>query len=116
MPLTSTMHDDVLTIHAGERIVPAELQGEEAIGILLGAGGFSQTVLFDMSRTTYLDSGGINWLLTWNRRFRDAGGTLVLHSLTPMALQVIRLMRLDRVFRIADDAASARQLIAARTS
>ena len=112
MTLTSTVHDEVLTLGAGDRIAAAELpSGEDAITAQLGAEGFAQTVLFDLSRTMYLDSAGINWLLGFNRRFREAGGRLVLHSLTPMASQIIRLMRLDRVFQIADDAAAARHLI-----
>ncbi len=117
MTFTSTMHDQVLTVYAGERIAAAELHGgDDAISGQLGVSGFAQTVFLDLSRTMYLDSAGINWLLNSNRRFREAGGTLVLHSLTPMALQIIRLMRLDRVFQIADDAAAARLLISGGAS
>ena len=111
MQLTSTLKNDLLTIHADCRIACHELDGmKDVLAALVGENGFAQTVLLDLSRTLYIDSAGISWLLVCHRQFRDAGGALIFHSLTPMVLQMIRLMRLDRVFQLADDARSARQL------
>ncbi len=109
---TSTRHDDLVTVQAGPRLEYQELDGcDNILAALLGDSGFAQIALLDLSNTLYLDSAGINWLLNCHRRFREAGGALVIHSITPMVMQVIRLMRLDRVFQLADDARSARLLL-----
>src|SRR5688500_1945533 len=51
---------------------------------LLGENVYSRPVWLDMSGADYLDSSGVGWLITCHKRFRQAGGRLVLHSLSPI--------------------------------
>ena len=67
---------------------------------------YTRRVLFDVD---YVDSSGVSWLLTCHKRSREAGGKLILHSITPLVLQVIRVLKLDQVFCIADSARAARE-------
>lgn len=73
----------------------------------LGDDAYSQRLLFDMSEVEAIDSSGVNWLLGCQKKMRESGGRLVLHSLSPIARNVIRVLNLHTVFALAEDAAEA---------
>ncbi len=77
----------------------------------LGNEAFQQNVLFDMSEVEAIDSSGINWLLTCQKKMRESGGHLVLHSLSPIAKNVIRVLNLQTVFALADDVVQAQTFL-----
>ena len=68
----------------------------------LGDDAFGQTVLLDMSEVAALDSSGVNWLLICQRKMREKGGVLILHSLSPIAKNVIKVLNLQSVFKLAE--------------
>jgi anti-sigma B factor antagonist len=72
---------------------------------LLGPGAYARQVRLDLSNTDYLDSSGVGWLLTCHKRMRQAGGQLTLHSPHPIVANVLRVLKLEKVFQI--DAASS---------
>ena len=75
---------------------------------MLGPEVFGRRVLFDLAQTTFMDSSGVAWLLACHRRFDNAGGCIVYHSLQADVQQTLRdLLQLDRVLRIASDDAEA---------
>ena len=78
---------------------------------ILGPNVYQRTVLLDMRESNYLDSMCIGWLLTSHKRFREQGGRLVIHSLQPLASNVISLLRLNNVFQLATDSEKALQLV-----
>jgi len=77
---------------------------------LCGEDVFSRTVLLSLAETTHIDSTGVEWLLRANEKFQKGGGMLVIHSATPLTRQILKLMRMDLVLRIADNEAAARAL------
>lgn len=77
---------------------------------VLGPDAFTRKVALDMRDSNYLDSMCIGWLLSTHKRFRENSGKLVLHSLQPLATNVIQLLHLTGVFNIASDADKAVQL------
>lgn len=77
----------------------------------LGEGGLGANVLLSLEKTTFIDSSGISWLLVTHKNFRDAGGTLVLHSVPPMVDQVLKLMKLSMVLNIAADETAAKAMV-----
>ena len=77
---------------------------------ILGTDVYKRTVLLDMQQSNYLDSMCVGWLLGAHKRFRENGGKLVIHSLQPVASNVISLLRLDTVFHLAHDAPGALKL------
>jgi len=74
---------------------------------------FRRTVLVDLGHAWYLNSSGISWLIESHRRFRQEGGRLVLHSLTPFVHQIAQLTRLGSLLDVAADEAAAQNLAAA---
>ncbi|MEM7456809.1 MAG: STAS domain-containing protein [Planctomycetota bacterium] len=69
------------------------------------AGGtdvFKRTVILNLEQVEFIDSSGIGWLLTHQKQFRENEGHLVLHSLSAMVQKVFGLMKLSKVFTVAE--------------
>ena len=82
----------------------------EPLRTLLGPFIFSRKVLLNLEGATSIDSSGISWLLICNKHFQEAEGRLILHSVPPMILQVMEMVRLPLLIPIAADEAAARAL------
>ena len=78
---------------------------------LLGDDAFHQTLLLDMSEVAALDSSGVNWLLVCQKKVRERGGRLILHSLSPIAKNVIKVLNLQTIFTMAEDLGEAISLV-----
>jgi anti-sigma B factor antagonist len=78
---------------------------------LLGGDCYAKPVLLDLNYVDFIDSSGIGWLLGAHRRFRTAGGALVLHSIPPVVRHTLKVLRMDEVFRLAKDESEARSLV-----
>mgnify|MGYP001198810109 CR=1 FL=1 len=78
---------------------------------LLGPEAYAQQVLLNMENSDHLTSYGIGWLLRCHKRFGKAGGKLVLHSVPPMVLESLKLLRLHRLFHLAADEAAALSIV-----
>jgi anti-anti-sigma factor len=83
----------------------------EPLTSLLGDDAYHATILLDMSEVAALDSSGVNWLLISQKKTREAGGKLVLHSLSPIAKNVIRVLNLQTVFTMAESATEALSIV-----
>jgi anti-sigma B factor antagonist len=66
-----------------------------------------QDVLVDLSAVTYIDSSGIASLVEALQWARSRGTDLRLIAVSPQALRVFELARLDTVFAIHPDLAAA---------
>jgi len=71
---------------------------------------YRQRCLLSLSRTLYIDSTGVEWLLIAHQRFCREGGMLILHSVTPATKQLLRVMRMDLVLHIVGDEREAIEL------
>ena len=83
---------------------------QEPFKQLLGPEAYKRIVLLDMKDSNYLDSMCIGWMLSAHKRFRENGGKLIIHSLQPLASNVISLLHLTSVFSLATDADKAMQI------
>ena len=101
----------VTRVRAGGKITQNALTAtQDALGDLLGEGGYGRRVALSLADATFIDSSGLGWLLQRNKLFREAGGCLVIHSVPPVILEVIQVMRLDQALKIVDDEAAAASL------
>ena len=79
----------------------------EPLQELLGSGAYAKRVMLDLCEVSYLDSSGVGWLLACHKRMRQAGGKLVLHSYSPIVSNVLRVLKLERVLDLAENALAA---------
>lgn len=108
---------------AGGRILRVQCAGEICLhdmrpGInplaeVLGPNGFAHQVLLNLEKCTFIDSSGVSWLISSHKSFAADGGALVIHSIPPSVLQVLRLLRMELVLRLAEDEPAARAALPA---
>jgi anti-anti-sigma factor len=83
---------------------------------LLGDGCYGRKVLLDLQAVEAIDSSGIGWLLTSHKQFRNQGGVLVLHSMSPFARDVLKILNMQLVFKMAENETIARRLAEGQAS
>lgn len=85
--------------------------GLDPLTKLLGEGCYNSKVLLNLEKATFLDSSGVGWFVHLQKKFNEAGGRIVLHSIPPMLNQVLRLLRMQTVLHLAEDEAAALALL-----
>jgi anti-anti-sigma factor len=93
---------DLIILKFRGRISPLETSDAVDLGSLYGPEVFGRTVAFDLREADFLGSSGVNWLLTQRREFVEAGGRMAICCGEGSVLDVLRMMRLDRLIPIAD--------------
>lgn len=78
---------------------------------LLGPAGYARSVMVSLAEITLIDSICLSWLLILHKRFREAGGTLILHSLRPPVMEILALIRFEHILLIAENEAGALALL-----
>jgi anti-anti-sigma factor len=77
---------------------------------LLGPQCFRRKVLLDLQHAFHIDSSGVCWLIHLHRRSQRAGGMLILFSVPPGVMAVLKLLGVQHHLNLAADARSARAL------
>ncbi|HID78904.1 MAG TPA: anti-sigma factor antagonist [Planctomycetaceae bacterium] len=95
----------VLRLKLLRRLSPHDtgLPEVEAVERHLGPDGFRRKVLLNLGDVLSIDSLRLSWLAAVHRRFEQAGGKLVLHSVRPEVMEVMETARFELVFHIAED-------------
>jgi anti-anti-sigma factor len=101
---------DLVRVACEGQISQIVSQGNEPLGNLLGASGFTRKVLLSLEKTTFINSSGISWLLICHKYFSQSGGQLVVHSVPPLVNQVLQFVRLPSIMNFASDEDAARAL------
>ena len=103
---------DVVHVTIAGKITQSQLASVgDPLGDLLGPEVYSRKVLFNLRETETLDSSGVGWLLTTQKKFKGSGGHLVLYSIPPMVLNVFKVLRMTLVFKLAETENEAVNLI-----
>ena len=100
MKISSSEQDGVtvLSIEGVIRVGESAQEFSERLATLLEAG--SDPVLLDLSAIDYVDSTGLGELVGHLQRFDEAGRRLALLNPQERILALLRLTRLDEIFRI----------------
>lgn len=109
LPFEATVIDgDILAIVLGENLDTATTPAfEQEVQRHLEA-GYSKIIL-DCRHLGYVSSIGIGALITLQSRLRRKGGAVKLAAILGPVMQLLRLVRLDKVFDIYGDLEFARQ-------
>ncbi len=111
MQLQFSSDREVLSVRISGRIVGTEIDPSRDEFKEFAADVYGRKALLSLSQVDYLDSSGVSWLLNLHKSFRTAGGCVILHSVDPMVMQVLRVLKLDKVFLIAPSEAAARKML-----
>jgi anti-anti-sigma factor len=85
-------------------------QDQHPLEALLGQHWSNKKVLLDFDKTTYIDSSAIGWLINCQRKFKDGGGMLVLHSIPPTVLQILNVLKIGKLIPLERDLSTARDI------
>jgi anti-anti-sigma factor len=99
---------EIVTVQCEGDINQIYFQMGNPLEKLLGAATFARKVVVDLQKVNYLDSSGLSWLVACHKRFVQQGGRMVLCGMSPRILQVLQFCRMDRLFGITEDEATAR--------
>jgi anti-anti-sigma factor len=103
---------DRICIQAMGRITGSQIVSEhDALPALTGPAGYTGKTVLGLERVDFIDSAGIGWLLANHKRFKHAGGMLVLHSVPEPILLTLKLLRLNAVLQIAEDEEQAMEMV-----
>jgi anti-anti-sigma factor len=103
---------DAVRMAAVGEIRQAALQDNpDPVRGLLDERGYATAVVLGLGGVTFMDSSGIGWLLKCHKRSREAGGRFVVHSLPPGVMDVMKMMRLDKVLKIAENESASLSML-----
>jgi anti-sigma B factor antagonist len=96
--VTHTAGECVILTLAGELDVTNADEAEEAVGVAWQ--GSPSSLVFDLSRLTFMDSTGVRVLIRARRRATERQGIVALTGLTPSVSRIVELTGLNQAFAI----------------
>ena len=101
---------DRISLATCGRITRESLLGEP-ISDKLGEEVYRRTILLSLRDSDYMDSSGVSWLLQAHKRAQNAGGRLVVHSISPTIQAMLKILKLGLVLSLAEDEHAAEKLL-----
>jgi len=118
LSMVSIDKDGIVRVAAEGNITSADFpaDGKNPLETLLGLTWSNTRLLLNLSKTSYIDSSAIGWLIGTTRAFRDAGGRFVIHNVQPPVRQIMDVLKVSRVVPTADDENAARKFALEQTA
>jgi len=112
LKLLSIEKDGIIRVASEGPILAGDFDpmGKNPLEKILGATWSTMKVLLDFSKTDYVDSSAVGWLIGTQKAFRQAGGAIVVHSIPPSVRQIFDLLKIGRVVPLVSDESEAREL------
>ena len=106
--------DGFVHVHVAGAITTYDFQGDpiNPLERLLGVNWNARRLLLDFDEVPTIDSAGIGWLIASNKQCKNGGGQVAVHSIQPAVLQMLKILRIDKLLPLAADAAAARAALA----
>jgi anti-sigma B factor antagonist len=70
-----------------------------------------QNLIINLAETSYINSGGLRYLVAAWRRFKQRGGQVVLCELNSRLLEIFQMVGFDKVFHIYPTCKKAHKLL-----
>ena len=112
LSLIKTDPDGVAHITAEGQITISDFAhpGNNPLETILGPDWPTHRVLLGLTKLTFIDSSAIGWLIDCQRKFKEKGGRMCLHSPNGRVLDMIEMLKMRQILDIFDaesDAAKA---------
>jgi anti-anti-sigma factor len=88
-------------------ITLVDVNGDNPLEELLGPDCFQNKILLDLEQTNYIDTAAVSWLIHCHKECQNAGGRFIIHSVPPMVLQMLELLRMNEILNMVGDQAQA---------
>ena len=87
--------------------------GSNPLESLLGPDWASRRVLLGLAKLDFIDSSAIGWLIDCQRKFKEKGGRMTLHSPKGRVLDMIEMLKMRQILEIWDAEADAEKALLA---
>jgi anti-anti-sigma factor len=113
MSVVSIDKDGIVRIRADGPITSADMMsdGKNPLEGLVGANWNSMRILLDLVKVNYIDSSAVGWLINTHKELKANGGRIVVHSIQPAVMQVLRLLKIEKVVAMAENESTGRTLL-----
>lgn len=91
----------------GEIRSVAEPRDLREIEEILGPRCYRRKVLLDLQYAPHIDSSGVSWLIHFHKSSQTAGGMLILYSVPPGVMAVLKLLGMQQYFHLVADERAA---------
>jgi len=78
---------------------------------VLGTTWASNRIILDLSKTDFMDSTAIAWLIATTKQSQTSGGSIAIHSIAPRARQMLDILKIGKVIPLVANEAAARQFL-----
>jgi anti-anti-sigma factor len=102
---------NLVHVECSDTITLIDVQERDPLDALLGVGCAIRPIMLDMSQVSYIDTAAVSWFIRCHKACKETGGCFVIHSVPPMVLQVLQLLRMDQILNIAEDERKARTIV-----
>jgi anti-anti-sigma factor len=104
LTLLPLQDDNLIRLRCEGHVTSPHLSAEgDPLVSLLGPHSHSRKVLLNMDQVRSIDTGGVCWLMSLDKQFRQAGGRIVLYCVPGVVLDVLNVLRLVPLLPIASD-------------
>ncbi len=102
--------DGVIHLGAEGQITSLDFheQNRNPLEALIGTDWPRNRVILDLDHVSYVDSTAIGWLVSCHKKFKEAGGMMILHSIHPSVQQVFDMLKIGTLFPLASDRDAAK--------
>jgi anti-anti-sigma factor len=110
--LVSVEKDGCIRVASRGNITAAEmtLGPRNPLEALVGENWPCNRIILDLSKTDFIDSTAIAWLISTSKQFRANGGSFAIHSIVPRVRQMLDLLKIGRIIPIVSDENAARKM------
>jgi anti-anti-sigma factor len=77
---------------------------------MLGPQCYRRKILLDLEQTPHIDSSGVSWLVHFHKTSQTAGGMLILYSVPPAVMALLKLLGMQKYLNLVADERAAREL------
>ena len=103
---------DVLRLELPGRVLRSDcIPDLKPFDDVLGPDGYARKVALSFAQTSFIDTRCLGWLLTVHKRFSQAGGRLVVHSMRPQLTRLLVLLRFQEILTVAEDETAALEML-----
>jgi anti-anti-sigma factor len=82
----------------------------DPLEVLLGPHCYTHRVLMSLEKVRSIDTGGVCWLLRLQKQFQAHQGQFILYSIPGIVIDVLDVLRLTSILRIANNEEDAREM------
>jgi anti-anti-sigma factor len=113
LSLVSVDKDGCVRVASRGNITAAEMTPgpRNPLESVIGENWPGNRIILDLSRTDFIDSTVIAWLISTSKQIRTGGGAFAIHSIVPRVRQMLDLLKIGRIIPIVSDENAARKLV-----